>query len=236
MKDLTETINEGYSPFKALLFYKSKKEDYYVESYDMGLDGRAINAHPLNLSECQKLANGLDNSDSVKQSYLQGKGIFPENLLYLNSDKSGFALWHSPAKKVNLFFKADLGIADGMGEIPPMLWLASRDTLQVWALKSNDRPTNQTVLYHAPFFNVYDSGAVCMGNVKKHIPNGCSLTEFISLWEKFFFNSTFSHTLMNGAVKGDTIISIWKKQMAQGTPYPLDTLIKSKKTLNHLLR
>lgn len=236
MKDLTEIITEGYSPFKALLFYKSKTDDYYVESYDMDSSGRAINAHPLSLAECQKLSDGLDNSDSLKQSYLKGKGLFPENLLYLNSEKSGFALWHTPAKKVNLFFKADLGIADGMGNIPAMLWLASRDTLQVWALKSDERPTSNSVLYHAPFFNVYDSGAVCMGNVKKQIHNDCSLSEFISLWEKFFFNSTFSHTLMNGAVKHKDIVAQWKIQMEKGKPYPLNTLIKSKTKFNQLLR
>ncbi len=236
MKDLTETINEGYSPFKALLFYKSRTDDFYVESYDMDSGGRAINAHPLNLAECQKLADGLDNSEDLKKNYLKEGGLFPDNLLYLNSEKSGLVLWHSRAKKVNLFFKADLGIADGIAEIPPMLWLASRDTLQVWALKSDERPTQKSVLYHAPFFNVYDSGAVCMGNVKKQIPNDCSLCEFINLWEKFFFNSTFSHTLMNGAVKHTDIIALWKRQTELGLPYPLETLVKSKKTFKDLLR
>src|SRR6478752_3100074 len=98
MKDLTERITQGYDPFKALLFYKNKEDDYYVESYDIGLDGRAINAHPLNLSECQKLANALDNSEALKTNYLRGNGLFPENLLFLDSERSGFAVWHTPAK------------------------------------------------------------------------------------------------------------------------------------------
>lgn len=236
MKDLTERIAQSYDPFKALLFYKNKEDDYYVESYDMGKDGRAINAHPLNLSECQKLVNALDNSEMLKANYLRGNGLFPENLLFLDSERSGFAVWHTPAKKANLFFRANLEIPDGTAGVPPLVWKANREGLEVWALKSTDRPTVDSALYYAPFFNIYETGAVCMGNVKRQIPTDCSLFEFMSLWETFFFNSTFSHTLMQGAVKGDKIVSVWKRQMKGDSPYPLETLVKSNFTLKHLLR
>ncbi|MBB2145729.1 PRTRC system protein B [Pedobacter sp. LMG 31464] len=236
MNDLTEIIADGYKPFKALLFYRGKKEEYYIESYDIGLSGRAINAHPLSVDESQQLADALDNSEELKATYLRGNGMFPQNLLYLNSEKDGFAVWHTPSKQVNLFFKADLGIADGMAQIPPMLWKAGKHSLQVFAMKTDDRPIESEQLFHAPFFNVYESGAVCMGNVKKQIPNGCSLIEFMSLWEKFYFNSTFSHTLNSGAVDGEKTVALWKRQMENQTAFPLAKLVKSKISLKTLLK
>ena len=236
MNDLTEMIAECFKPFKALLFYKGKRDEYYIESYDMGATGNPINAHPLSPTESQALADALDNSEELKASYLKGNQLFPQNLLYLNSEKKGYALWHTEAQKVNLFFKADLGIADGLAEVPPMLWKADRQSLQVWALKSQERPSENTTLYHAPFFNIYESGSVCMGNLQKQIPNGCSLLGFITLWEKYFFASTFSHALVDGSVRGETLTETWKRQVGQQTPFPTEILVKSKTTLKQLIR
>ncbi|STD07498.1 hypothetical protein [Chryseobacterium carnipullorum] len=45
--------------------------------------------------------------------------------------------------------------------------------------------------FHAPFFNVYESGSVCMGTVDVNIKNSVSLEEFTEKWEDLFFQFLF---------------------------------------------
>jgi len=47
----------------------------------------------------------------------------------------------------------------------------------------------QAKTVYDPEIEAVRTGAVGMGNVKKQIPSDCSLSEFMSLWETFFFNS-----------------------------------------------
>lgn len=74
MKNITQQFNSGYEPFKALLIYRHNEEQeinqfqrkeqetqIYVESYDIGKDGRPINAHPFTLKEMTALQALLDN-------------------------------------------------------------------------------------------------------------------------------------------------------------------------------
>lgn len=73
-----------------------------------------------------------------------------------------------------------------MAQVPPLLWLANKQNLVIFALASDRRPTEKTMLYHAPFFNVYDNGSVCMGTVDVNIKNSASIEEFTEAWEKYF--------------------------------------------------
>lgn len=224
MNDLTNMINDCYLPFKAILFYRDARNSFYLESYDMDAKGLAVNAHPLSPKESIELADALGNSRELKRSYLDGASLLPKNILYLDND--GCVVWYTNAKKVNFFFHADLKISDGMAYVPPMLWKADKDVLHVWAIKENKRPSEETQLFHAPFFNVYDKGSVCMGTVRKQIPNDCSLEQFLNLWETYFFNSTFTHTLRNGAVSGEELVSFWRKQMQTEEKFPIARLKK----------
>jgi len=226
MNDLTNLINDCYCPFKAILFYRDATDSFYLESYDMDSNGMAINAHPLSIKESGEIADALGNSRELKSHFVNEATLLPPNVLYVNNDRKGSVVWHTTSKKVNLFFHRILEIPDGFAHVPAMLWKADKDSLSVWAMKDNKRPTDETPLYHAPFFNVYDRGNVCMGNVRKHIPNGCTLGDFISLWEKYFFNSTFSHTIRGGAVSGGELDAFWKKQMSIGSKFPVQRLKK----------
>jgi PRTRC genetic system protein B len=232
MKDLTKLINDHMKPVKALVFYEGKKDESYVECYDMDDRGMAVNAHPLSVRESQKLADALDTSVEIKASYLNGIDLFPENLLYVNSERNGFVVWHTPAKAVNLFFKAELGLADGMANIPPLIWKASRQHLYVWAVKEQDRPDGQSTLFCAPFLNVYDSGSVCMGNVRVDVPKNCSVKQYTELWEHYFFNSSFSHTIAGS----DKLIDLWRSLLGTNEMFPSNRLRKTNNKLIDILR
>jgi PRTRC genetic system protein B len=129
-----------------------------------------------------------------------------------------------------------LDIPNGMAYVPPMIWYANKNSLSVFALASDRRPTEKTPLYFAPFFNSYEDGKVCMGSVNINIKNSASVEEFVSAWEDYFFNSYFSHLLgSDSPIKGNCV-TLWKDLIQTGKPFPKELLKKNNKTLKNLLR
>jgi len=143
MKNLVPLLNDIYLPVKALIIFKNEKNSgYYVESYDMDNNGCPINAHPLSVLEAHDLAETLDSSPEAKQAHLMSKGLLPDNVLFINSNRDGFVIWFTPPMEVNLFFRTDLSIPDGTAKIPAMVWKASKKSLQVYALKDRKKRTS----------------------------------------------------------------------------------------------
>lgn len=182
MNNITQQFNSGFVPFKALLIYRFDKEEVnnqferddkrteiYVESYDIGRNGKPINAHPFNLKEMSELGELLQTTQELKNGYLKSKGLLPSNVLYVNQQANGYAVWYTPPQEVNLFFVDGLKIPSGKYHIPAMLWKANADLLSVYGLKGKAKPTEQTKSCHAPYLNVYSGGNVCMGTVQINI-------------------------------------------------------------------
>ena len=234
--DITQQFGHLYEPYKALLIYKNaEKNNTYVEAFDIAQDGKPINAHPLTIQESLSLAKALDTSEDLQTSFLDPVGLIPKNVLYINRGRNAFALWQTPTQKVRLLFKDGLSIPNGEAWVPPMIWKASRGTLSVYALNSNEPAAISTPLCQAPYFNIYGDGKVCLGNVSISIPRDCGLEEFIRLWEIYFFNSFFSHTLGNSPVKGN-IVQLWQKLVNTDAPFPLEKLTPIKLTIKDLLK
>lgn len=242
--NLTNNISHTYVPVKALLVYLRNKTDgayehgrdeIYVESYDIGRNGKPINAHPLSLKESREFGEILRSQDEGRNSFLKCRGILPLNVLYLDIGKDGFAVWYTPPMERQLFFKDDLAIPSGVAKVPAMLWKGSRDTLTVFALKGNRKPVLDNTLYHAPYFNMHPDGKVCMGTVRLSIDDDTCLEDFISLWERYFFNSYFSHTIEGGSQCGKNIVQLWQEQVTNDRPFPEMYLTKSGKTLADMI-
>jgi PRTRC genetic system protein B len=237
MKDITATFGTLYHPVKAFVVYQQNTSDksIYVEAYDMDKNGYPINAHPLSLRESTNLANALDTSEELKRNFLKPSGLLPKNILYLNPDQNGYAIWHTPAQKVDLFFVEDLGIPNGCASLPPLLWKASKNTLWIFAMDSNTDINERTSLSHAPFFNLYQDGRVCMGTVSINIKADCLLEEFTALWEQYFFNSYFSHLIGDKSPVKGNIIQLWQGLVGSRKQFPIKSLIKNGLTIKKLL-
>ncbi|WP_312344952.1 PRTRC system protein B [Chryseobacterium binzhouense] len=238
--DITESFGTLYYPKSALVFYQtdSPNSDSYVEYFDMNKNGNPINAHPLTLREAQRLSKSLHIQNKKDHDFLKPKGIIPSNILYTNStelSQNEKVVWFTKAQKKDLFFVGNLNIPNGKANIPPLLWVGNRRSLKVFAFKSNTRPNENTPLFHAPFFNIYQDGSVCMGTVDVNITHSASLEEFIKSWENYFFNSYFSH-LMNehNPIKGNCV-NLWKNLVETKEVFPKELLITNNKTLKHLL-
>ncbi|MFH6997402.1 PRTRC system protein B [Flavobacterium sp. FlaQc-57] len=237
MKDITQQFGTLYNPVKAFVVYQknSAEKSIYVEAYDMDKNGCPINAHPLSLKESTQLASALDTSEELTRKFLKPSGLLPKNVLHLNPDHDGSAIWYTPAQKVSLFFVESLAIPNAEAFVPPLLWKASKNTLYIYAMVADKIINEQTALYHAPFFNLYNDGRVCMGTVKVDIKADCHLQDFMQSWEQYFFKSYFSHLIGNTSPVKGNIIQLWQKLVGSGKPFPIKSLIKNGLTLKKLL-
>ena len=238
MENITDIFKEVYTPHKGLIFYRSLKEEgsMYIEAYDTDDKGFLINAHPLSLKESEELAESLRTSTELKKDFLKSKGLLPANVLYIDAGKNGYAIWHTKAQSVPMFFREDLGIPDGMANVPAMIWKATKSELSVYALLEDTKPTEDTELFYAPFFNIYKTGRVCMGNVDIDIDHNCCLQEFMQQWETYFFNSKFSHLLDSYNPVHCNIIQLWQGLVNQSERFPSHELVKNGKTLKSIIK
>jgi hypothetical protein len=91
-------------------------------------------------------------------------------------------------------------------------------------------------LYHAPFFNLYENGNVCMGTVHVEIESSSCLEDFIRQWQSYFFNSYFSHHIGGHyPIEGNTI-QLWQQQVNSNKAFPIDQLKKSAVIIKELIR
>jgi len=235
--DITASFGTLYHPKSALVFYDTKgaNTDVYVEHFDMDKNGNPINAHPLTEREARVLARALQTEKDKDKAFLKSNGILPTNILHINPSEKGTVLWYTKAQRRHLYFVNGLDIPNGMAYVPPMIWYANKNSLSVFALASDRRPTEKTPLYFTPFFNIYEDGKVCMGTVNVEIKNSASIEDFIKAWEDYFFNSYFSHLLgRNSPIKGNCV-NLWKDLIQTGKPFPKEILKKNNKTLKNLL-
>lgn len=237
VKDITENFGTLYHPKSALVIYKTKEvtNDMYVEHFDMDENGNPINAHPLTVREANALAKALQTNKEKNKAFLKPKGILPTNILHINPSKRGSVLWYTKRQQRQLYFVKDLGITNDKAFVPPMLWLASKNNLSVFALGTDRRPTENTPLYYAPFFNIYKKGNVCMGTVNIDIKNSASVEEFTDAWEDYFFNSYFSHLMQGHNPINGNCVSLWRTLIETGETFPKKVLKKNNQTLKNLL-
>jgi PRTRC genetic system protein B len=189
MKNITPLFDDIYIARKAIIIYECQKKedsDIYVEAYDMDSNSCPINAHPLDVQECARLARALDSSQEFNRNFLKPKGLLPENVVYINPAHDGCVIWETKAQQVNLCFSDSLAITSGKAKIPALLWKATKENLYIYALCGSRKLTERTTLFNAPFFNIHEDGLVCMGTVDVNIEQCSHLEDFISQWQRLF--------------------------------------------------
>lgn len=243
MLNISNQFSDLYEPHKALLIYHCKpngetvdNSPVYVECYDISKQGKPINAHPLSQKETIALAELLQSSKELQNGFLRSKGLLPNNVLYVNPDNAGYAVWFTPPQQRDLFFVQNLGIKSGKAYVPAMVWKASRDSLTVFAIKGKAKPIAKTQLCHAPYFNIHGGGVVCMGNVNIQIDRQTCLETFMLQWERYFFGSYFSHTIAGGSKLKLNIVQLWQKQTETGCKFPDEVLEPNGLILSQIIR
>ena len=116
----------------------------------------------------------------------------PENTIAISESA---VAWFEPAATRTMFFRAETDSAVAAFDKklvpqPALLFVARRQKLSVFALPSNERPTLNTPLFLAPYWNVYDDNRVCLGSMR--VPKSFK-PEDTSAWTAAFFASEFTH-------------------------------------------
>lgn len=120
----------------------------------------------------------------------QSLAYLPPHVLAASPD--GVA-WHEPARERPMFFQTrdeSLNSLNGVYPQPALLWVYDGPRLDVYALPSDERPTPETELLAAPFYNVFDAGNICLGSTP--IPKHHDPTRAHEISDAFF-QSAFTH-------------------------------------------
>lgn len=172
---------------------------------------------------------------SLGDQYIINTELIPETVL---SYSPSHLVWWMPAGMKRVFFNnRELGKKSKVVPHPPLLFVVHQKQWFVFSLDSNTRPGKDTVLNHAPYFNVYDSGNICIGTAS--IPDKIS-TDSIPVWEAAFFNSEFTH--VNGQVKKvshpNGEYAFWKEMLEgkYGDSFPYQYLVPFKLKLTDVLQ
>lgn len=206
--------SEEYTLSGAVMLYG--KSDYN------GWPGRHPFAtfHTVNNSEGEPmLAPGQLVTPAALAEMMKGLGftipneILPEHVLARSSDVIS---WWSPAKVRTMFFDdrnddpAMLNLNGKHYPQPPLIFRVAGSGLWVRALAEDRRPTADTPVLRAPYWNTFEDGSVCLGSSR--IP-ATKRAEQIYVWEESFFASEFTHGI-NGvkpcAYRGE-FLSMWKQ-------------------------
>jgi PRTRC genetic system protein B len=162
--------------------------------------------------------------------------FLPENVLMRTQET---IVWWTPATTRPMFYATDKGAEleklSGKRFPQPALVLRARGgSLDIRALAENMRPTPDTPMYVAPYWNVSDNGSVCLGSTKS--PREASVKS-LPRWESSFFESEFTHAnahtgLTNhpGGFMGLWLSLIGKKK------FPVEHLRDAKETLAKFLK
>ena len=121
-------------------------------------------------------------------------GFLPENVLAVGDN---YLVWWSKPQTRNVWFNADepLGARCGKTPQPGLIFAVLGNAWSVHAVKGETRPSPDTPLFQAPYFNVWESGRICTGNVT--LPSMSSVDR-ISTYEDAFFRSYFTHPNIRG--------------------------------------
>jgi len=180
--------NHHFALREALLIYRSTENqngsfgDTFITHHEVSADNRATQptlgpAKTLTIEFVQSLVQALGGR--VQAEFL------PVSVI---SRTERLTAWWTPPQKRQMFFGTTQGDMAGMnGAIfpqPALVWLAMDHSLSIRALKENRRPAAETKLCVAPYWNVYDTGSVCLGSMRA--PDASTVAS-IPQWEQGFY-------------------------------------------------
>ena len=189
---MNNLIEEDFTPKVAIIAYSQGGEynEHYLESRKIKKNSggyEMLEGTPLTK---KLLAELLEKIDPIALEKTYCKGLLPQNLLAFNNENAEpTVIWYLKASQRHLSFSKGLA-KNGLMKLPALIFMLKGTALSVWAIKTNN-PNEDTILYDAPFYNIYQGGKVCMGNAKNHKYK--EVHSIMKNWEDAFFSSKFSH-------------------------------------------
>lgn len=192
MNELTNLLQQVMIPKAALIAYEYKERNYsrghsFLELRPINKEGRMGAGAPVTYEFLDTLIESYTNGNSEIPH-----GRMPSNMLWCDTRRGHEKyIWYNPPQKRQMYFKKDLGISDGIFSVPGIIYIVSRDSLNIFSYKGK-YPKEKTELYLAPFFNVTGS-SVCLGSSTLKKTPTIDFNELQAYWEKRFWLSEFTH-------------------------------------------
>lgn len=229
---LIDELKKKLTPTDALIFYECSC-DVYVEhrTFTNNMMGAG---KPLEIGQLSRMLRCVEKYANEQNSMSRVGGPIPKNLLYASTDLDDMKLvwWRGPEER-KMFFTESLGIPNGVMKVPGTVYsVRGTGTLSVWCFKGS-KPKG--VLYHAPFFNIYQDGHVCLGNSKTDKPKINTFEEWMAYWEKMFWQSEFASLLFQEPIVGNLVLET-KRCINEGVPFNVERLRRANKKLSDLLK
>jgi len=171
--------------------------DHYVTKHRIGGEGGLLEGAPLTREMLHKICSLVIPS-------LQTMEYIPEKVLAYSPGTA--ILWWTSGAHRRVFFAKESGLKSGTYPLPATLFLVVNRMLHTWALETTVRPEPGDHIYHSPFFNVYEGGTCCMGNID--LPRNASPGD-ISDWENAFFDGACSGHI-TPKLRGIDPYELWK--------------------------
>ncbi len=228
MNRITEVLTNSLEPQMALIVY-SDGHDFYIERRNIE-KGKMGAGTPLTEKCLNDITEVISNTS---ENVLHGR--IPSYMLFADS-RPGYDtyIWFRKPEERMMYFTKHLNIPNGKMKLPGLIYKVKGTDLSIYAVKSKGRIGMKTKLFHAPFFNVYDSAKVCLGNAGLKYPDELTYQAIIRYWEDKFWLSEFDSLLGSNPVKGN-LASVTKQCIKTGCEFPLDELRPMKSTLKSLL-
>ena len=131
---------------------------------------------------------------SLIESARVRSGLLSDNVLSIGLEH--VVWWSRPGDRTYFFDcretegAVSVGKRGGVAPAPSLIFVAKDQSLCVYAIKGDSRPTVDTPLFIAPLMNCWDDGRVCLGSMP--LPD-TTLADSITKWERSFWESNFSH-------------------------------------------
>jgi PRTRC genetic system protein B len=212
-----------------IMLYRAKSGRSVYATYH---PARIVGGKPTLLAGKPATVSQLAAIAAASADQIGFRGFVPDRTVYIAPQ---ILAWWVPAGRRSVWFKNDAAIGTRNGDAfhPPLLMVAKRNGVHIFAMRENERPGPDTPLYHAPYFNVYESGEMCRGNVK--LPANPT-TETIAAYEDAFFRSNFTHANHQNLIKRKGGATRLWRDLLDGAEFPLDCLVSIKRTAGQVIR
>lgn len=235
----TETFESGWTPVVAIVVYQGHDD----RTGNMRRKAFAMK-HPIVDGKRGKcLGGGVQMSRPTFMEIMNSMegnlsaAYLPANVL---ASTEPLLVWHRPPAPSKLWFKTKSEALNEMSgkefAMPSLVFAATcgggRLGLRVFATKGDSRPTPETTLCRAPFYNVNDRGSVCTGSMEK----GTTSVASIETWERGFFESMFTHSNRRRGISCTIGLVEALKQASEGSHWKDEWLVEDDYTLGDLIK
>ena len=182
--------SESFRLDKAILVY-SGDQRAYATIHDVSVPGKPGMigpGQPATRAGIRRIVEALGHDAAFA-------GFVHPRTLYIGK---GTTIWWWPATPRRVWFQTPkedkeanvIGTRSGITVHPNLVFAVCSGTWFVFALREPGRPGEQMKLCRAPYFNVYENGSICEGNVHPPAIDGDGAIE---AHERLFFDTRFTH-------------------------------------------